>query len=510
MLTIIVDATPIYEFFNLPSDVMFERFLMLFGWIPLAFVFLWGAKETWVYYRQIVWGKTERNIFLAIDVPRGNEVSLMSVENLFTYFGGAHGTFSLIEEYWIGMYQLSFSFEIVSIDGYTQFIIRTPEHFRNLTESAVYSVYPDAEITEVNDYTEEVPTIYPDDEYDIWGAEFVYSENHMLPIKTYPDFEHSMGRPEEQFKDPLASLMDLYSSLKPGEQCWYQILVRPTGFGWMAEGDKLISKVIGETVVTKKNLVDKGLDGFIGILSYLSEMIFSIWGDINDKKEEKQEDMFKMFNLKPKEKRQIEAIQHKTSKLGFECKIRFVYAAKKEIINKPKAVNGFVGYMKQFMDLDLNNIKPDMAMTATTTNYFFKEKRLNARKRRIVNAYKARSLTLGRAWKVMNVEELATLWHFPVEAVVKAPLIQKAPGRRSEPPMGLPVGEETVGESFFASGKEKEEDIFSEFKDEKNKEEKKEPVIDLKQKVNNGSEDIFAPNPKGKNLAPDNLPFANN
>lgn len=45
---------------------------------------------------------------------------------------------------------------------------------------------------------------------------------------------------------------------------------------------------------------------------------------------------------------------------------------------------------------------------------------------------------------VLNTEELATLWHFPIESVVKAPLIQKAPGRKAEPPSSLPIGAETV------------------------------------------------------------------
>jgi hypothetical protein len=31
------------------------------------------------------------------------------------------------------------------------------------------------------------------------------------------------------------------------------------------------------------------------------------------------------------------------------------------------------------------------------------------------------------------------LWHFPVEPVVRAPLLQKAPGRKGEPPMSLPA-----------------------------------------------------------------------
>jgi hypothetical protein len=105
---------------------------------------------------------------------------------------------------------------------------------------------------------------------------------------------------------------------------------------------------------------------------------------------------------------------------------------------------------KQFADLDLNNLKPDMDVTATSANYLFKESRLNTRKTKIINAYKGRSTTRGRVTKIFNVEELATLWHFPIDANVRAPLIQKTPGRKAEAPMTLPLAEEEdVSEKIF-------------------------------------------------------------
>jgi hypothetical protein len=122
----------------------------------------------------------------------------------------------------------------VSIDGYTQFLIRTPETFRNLVESAIYSQYPDSEITEVDDYTTELPSRFPDDEWDCMGAEFLQANNWVYPIKTYDSFVYQVGPSnEEYFKDPMASLMDLCSSLQVGEQLWYQIILIPEGFDWV-------------------------------------------------------------------------------------------------------------------------------------------------------------------------------------------------------------------------------------------------------------------------------------
>lgn len=419
----------------MPPETMLWRFLAYYGWIILSVLFLRGALDAWLLYVQTGYAKTIKYTFLAIDVPRGNEQSPKAMENMFTYLGGAHGTINFFEKWWEGKFQVSFSFEIVSIDGYTQFIVRTPVDFKNLVESAIYSQYPDAEIVEIDDYTEGIPKKYPDEEYDVWGAEFIPSANHMLPIKLYREFEHLLGPSEMVFKDPMASLMDLCSSLQKGEQLWYQIIVIPTDFDWVKEAEPEIDKIVGKKPkVSKANAI---IDTAVNTISDLSEQVYSLWGDVETK--EKEFKPLSMMELRPKQKKQIEGMHNKVSRLGFLGKIRFVYVAKKEVFNPKKVTSGFVGYIKQFSALDLNGLKPDMKYTATSTAYFAKVKRLNEKKGKIVTNYMNRSGWAGRNPTIYNVEELATLWHFPLEAAVKAPLIQKTPGKKAKPPMALPT-----------------------------------------------------------------------
>lgn len=500
-MDIVINLQPLFDFFSLPADQLLLRIMVLFGWIPIAIAFMWGASQIWLSYIRGQWDAKQKFILLAIDIPRGNEQTPMAVENFFAYLGGAHGTHNLIDHYWEGHFQLSFSFEIVSIEGYTQFLIYTPEKHRDLVESGIYSQYPDAEITEVEDYTKGMPTKFPDDEYDVFGWEFVQLLNPVYPIKTYKDFEHQMGASETQFKDPMASLMDMCSSLKKGEHFWYQLIVVPTGFSWPKEGEKEISKILGEDVKSEPNIFDKISDGILKLINDFSEAIYSLWGDIEDSKDSKDEG-FKMLNLKPKEKRQIEAIQDKISKLGFEVKIRMVYIAKKEVMNTPKVAGGFVGFMKQFMYLDLNQLKPDLDMTSTRTAYFFKNSRLNKKKNNIVKAYIGRSDNIGRNPGILNIEELATLWHFPVEASVRAPLIQKSPGRKAGPPMSLPIGEEIVSEG--SSRPVFMEDMENEV------EEEQQSKKDIEEKKSNSIKelDISGENFNKKGNPPGNLPVA--
>lgn len=438
-MDIVINTTGIERFLNLPPERMFWVFLGNWGWFLFAIIFLIGARDVWLYYIRVKWSKTHKSILLAIDIPKGNEQSPKAVENMFTYLGGAHGSQNFYEKWFEGVYQKSFSYEIVSLEGYTQFLIRTPLEFRNLIESSVYSQYPDAEISEVDDYIETVPQKWPDEEWDLFGSEFILQNPWYYPFKTYEEFEHKMGASETQFKDPMASLMDLCGSLRQGEQFWFQMIVIPTGFEWVGTIQKELDKVLGRKKKANPGLVMKGLEW----MGDASEIIYPIWGDIDASKKDKKDDKRTMLDLTPKEKRQVEAMHLKSIKQGFYTKIRVIYLAKKDVMDKAKVFSGFVGYIKQFIANDLNSFKPDLKVTFTKTVYFRKEPRLNEKKRKIFNNYINRS-DAGREPYLLSTEELATLWHFPVEANVKSPMIQKAPGRKADAPSSLPLAEEST------------------------------------------------------------------
>lgn len=472
-MNITIDTSRLDAFFNAAPADMAWMFFANIGWMILAVIFLIGVREIYLEYMQGKFAAGLKYVFLAIDIPKGNVQSPKAVENLFTYLGGAHGSISFWEKWFEGKFQQSFSFEIISIDGYTQFLIRTPIESRFLLESAIYSQYPDAEISEIDDYTTGMPTKFPDEEWDIWGAEFIQSAPEVYPIKMYQEFEHNFGESETQFKDPMASLMDLCSSIRQGEQLWMQFIVIPTGFDWIKKADKEVDKILGKEVKKEGNVIK-----FITWLGDLSEHIFAIWGDVKPKESKS----LSMMELTPKKKKQIEAIQMKASKLGFGFKLRVVYIAKKELLNRAKVVSGLVGWIKQFAALDLNNFKPDMNMTATKTAYFSKDSRLITKKNTLMQNYIERS-TAGRNPGVLNIEELATLWHFPLEANVKAPFIQKAPGRKADAPASLPIFEETTSQNLPP-------DIFGDFTTKKESG-KTQPKTEEKVAANIGNNDLF-------------------
>jgi len=86
----------------------------------------------------------------------------------------------------------------------------------------------------------------------------------------------------------------------------------------------------------------------------LSEVVYSIWGDIEGGVQEEARPKT-MMDLTPDEKRKVEGIQLKAAKVGFEAKFRAVYIAKRKCL-KAKVLTAWSA-MKQFAALDLNNLK---------------------------------------------------------------------------------------------------------------------------------------------------------
>jgi hypothetical protein len=275
------------------------------------------------------------------------------------------------------------------------------------------------------------------------------TNNLVYPVKLYKEFEHDLGESETRFRDPMSALMDLCGSLGPGEQLWYQIIVIPIDFAWAKKGDDEVAKILGK----KK----KKPDGFSKALSGFGDLVEKGLG-VYQETEVKEERPMSMMELNPKQKKQLEAIYEKTAKMGFGFKIRVVYVSRKEAMNKAKVGSGMVGYMKQFIALDLNNFKPDVKVTMTRVSYFHKDPRLARKKNKIISNYIARDDWAGREPGILNIEELATIWHFPVEASARSSMLQKSPGRKADAPSSLPIFTQEADEE--ASGDYFSQDIY--------------------------------------------------
>jgi hypothetical protein len=433
-LEISLDWSWVYNLGHQPIHIIIWHFFINGGWILFVVALLYGAYINFVYWRQSKFAAKQSYIYLAIDVPKANIQTPKAMENIFTALAGAHMPLDWHEKVFKGEYQLGFSAEIVSIDGFIQFIFRTPVHWRNLVEAAVYSQYPEAEITEVNDYMTDINTTFPSDEYNLWGADLVPTNKDYYPIKVYKEF-HDLDDKESSFKDPLAALLEVMNAVGPGEQIWFQILFSPADIGWQEAGMKEINKRLGIAEKYKETALDKIIESPIKAMQFVNEHALGLGGvESDDKREEKN-----MMFITPHEKREIESILNKIDKICFNVKVRFGYYGKREVFKKGLGVSGVMGAIKQFGSTALNAFKP--GSNKTQAKLWLKKYRMSQAQNAFLSDYKSRNGETCDGKSLMSVEELATLFHFPM-LEVKTPLMKRTESRRANAPIGLPTNEE--------------------------------------------------------------------
>ncbi|MEK7584585.1 MAG: hypothetical protein AAB490_05045 [Patescibacteria group bacterium] len=400
------------------------------GWVIVFIMAVWAGYQYNLLRLQGKYLGQFEKILLAIDIPKDSEQTPKAMEQVFATLSGAHSPHTKYEQYIKGHTQLSFSFEIISIDGYLQFLIRTPKVFRDLVEGAIYAHYPDAEITEVEDYTKDIPKFFPNDQYNVWGSELQLSDNEALPIRTYESFEDKLT---QEFKDPLSGLLETMSRIQKGEQVWFQVIIRPIeNTEWVKKHINFALKKAGKKVASEKS--GSWTSSTLSMLSNLLNWFPWLQTQPSDKRENQFD--FRIMNLTPGERSSIEAIERKASKIGFRSKVRLVYVAPHELYNSRRVVSSVFGAIKQLGDLTSNSLKPNKR-TKTQAAYFNARRRVEARRRRIISNYKARSWYSGSKFFVLNTEELATIYHFP-SITITTPYLKRTEAKKSDGPAHLP------------------------------------------------------------------------
>ena len=201
-------------FFNQSTGYIVWGLFALGGWVILAAILLFAFTIFWADWREEKETTNWKYVLLAVDVPQENLQSPKAIEQLFSHLIGGYEKPSIIEKFWHGHKQRWFSFEIISIEGYIQFLIWTEQKFQDLIEASFYAQYPQAEITEVDDYVNAMPTHFPDDTYDMWGADFTLAEHDAYPIRVYEEFKNSIGK--EKAIDKIKELIgEKIESKKP-------------------------------------------------------------------------------------------------------------------------------------------------------------------------------------------------------------------------------------------------------------------------------------------------------
>ena len=423
--------------FSQPTGDIVKYLFSIIGWVILALIAISLGSQLLAIYRSKKAGGEWQWVVLAVDVPPLFLQSPKAVEQIFAHLTGAKVGMRLAEKYWIGKRQKNFSFEIISIEGYIQFLIRTEMAYRDLVEAVVYAQYPEAEITEVEDYVDMIPAKYPSETHNMFGVEFKLAEADAYPIRTYPSFEYKISK-DDVFSDPMAAILENFSRVGHGENFWLQIIIEPTGNDWKTKGIELVKDIINGKEGKHTSTFLKDMVAMLGnIPMVIAKEFFRYLNSTEAEEVESHAEVpGKLSDVTPGGKSTIEAIEDKIAKIGFKTKIRTLYIARNEVFNPGRCVDGFIGALNQFHIQSRNAIVP---RTITNTHFlFFNRAREIVVRNKFFKAFADRKIKVGGSPYILNIEELATLWHFPLP-FVKTPLVQKAGAKRGEPPMNLPI-----------------------------------------------------------------------
>ncbi|EKD49131.1 MAG: hypothetical protein ACD_63C00259G0002 [uncultured bacterium] len=435
-------------------DVIRQNFIETYTTGPFVYVWFILGKTWWLFLPlfllQAVWWYwtdwTTTMFIISLDfrilvvtVPRDSLGSPKGAEQMFASFWGMSHGLNFVEYYWLGKKQEPFSVELIGIDGHVRFIFRMPKEFKDFFETHIYAQYPEAEIMEVEDYTQIIPDDFLEKGYDMYGAEIMLSKEDAYPLRTYSEFEERLT---QEFIDPMAALTESLSRLGKGEQVWLQWTCRPVPAGdppyanpWKKEGEKIIKEKVEKLPAAQKNAIEKVLavpiNAIGGMIDQALEYEVDLFGG-----EQKAIEPMKM--LSPTDYNIVQAIYRSISKLGFEVKGRIAYIAKKDNFLVPRGFTGPMGALQQFNDQVLNGFKLDNK-TKTKIDYFMKVRRTKWRKKKLLEMMKTRTMWAGPKPFILNTEELATIFHFPTQ-IVKAERIDRTKARKAGPPTDLPIG----------------------------------------------------------------------
>ncbi len=340
----------------------------LLGLLAIRILILW--------YRNRNREKDSLNsVLLQVAVSRDNETKIDAAEQLFS---------SLASIGKGGMLKLGphLSFEIVGMPGDIRFYVHVPQKLQDLVEKQINGAYPEAEILVVEDKNKRTGGSVIGNEYNIFSkvgkvafASLKLKGQAYMPIKVFKDLP----------VDPLSSITSVLAKMTDEEGAAIQILVTPADSKWQKAGRYYISK-------TKKLEANPETAKYAG-----------------DAKE-------------------LEAIENKISKPGFNVVIRIVVSSStKESANVH--LENIINAFSQFNGL----------------NSFTKNR--NLFKGMFMTDFIYRHVPMRGQTSVLTNEELATIFHFPNKSVSTPNIFwitaKRAPAPHQIPTSGLYLGKST-------------------------------------------------------------------
>ena len=343
-------------------------FLPVFALVILLLLFLGYAFILWYRWRDREKQSLEQ-ITLLVAVPQDNEIKIDATESIIGVMASLYNSakFKFLQVF---ISQPSLSLEIIGNDQDIRFYICLPAKYRDLVEKQIYSIYAGADIQAVDE-----PNIFSENGK-VESAWLGLKKSAFYPLKTYKEIP----------TDTLSAFTSVLSKLSPEETIAIQLVLSPSNGSWAKAGKSFISN-------TKKS-------------------------ESNPEKASYKVDA-----------RQLEAIETKCNKPGFEVALRVIAVAPSKEIAKT----------------NLSNLKACFGQLESPWN------KLSTRKIRLkaqfINdfVYKYPVVYWWKNKTILSTDEVASIYHFPNKSVETPNIFwlksKKAPLPPDAPQEGMYIGD---------------------------------------------------------------------
>ena len=321
----------------------------------------------------------EESVVLLLQVPRTNDKKELAAEQMFA---SLHGLLMFSPEKLFGSAKRErLSFEIAVLKRRIGFYVCVPRYLKNFVEEQIYAQYPTVQISEVADYSQadnlsQESTLI---------TEMRLITNPALPIKTFQSFE----------VDPLAAITATLAKFDEDEEAWIQLIIKPAPGNWHKKSEKYVSSLRSNSP------------------SGASSLLTAMWNA-------PENGGSTQAKLTEYEQAKASSAEEKSHKLAFETTLRIVYRGNVPREHAVLRLQSIVASYKQFNTTYLNG---------------FSQIRIYDKGELLPN-YSQRAL--GSRPMVLNIEEVATLYHLP-HTNVETPYLLWASSQTAEPPANLPI-----------------------------------------------------------------------
>lgn len=370
------------------------------GWVVFVLLAIYILYKIYVNEIQNNYANSLEWTIYEIKPPKENLASFYNAEQIFLQLHQLFDNWTPQELYIEGRLVFWLSLEIVSLGGKISYVIRIPSKHKQLVEAAFYANYPHIEMNEIQDYLSNFDYDPDDEKYELFGGEMVLTQPESIPLRTHREFSSLKGPDaSEKVVDPLAPMLEVFTRLSQKEFYAVQIVIRPVKDDtWREEAEELAAKLAGE------------------------------------KDFQQIDDITKL---------RIASIKSKLGKPGFKSKVRFLHMGTKDVFNidakklvmspfKIFSSANFNGFRLAFAPKKQYRISP--TLEAPFINYWTRQRKID-----IFKAFKGRSTWMGEPMYILNAEELATLWHFPITADHVNASVETVDIKKIQPPSNLPI-----------------------------------------------------------------------